>query len=74
MLKPPPPPITCIGCNHTDCTITFAIGSTRWKYWLANTSVLNALLRMSHYSAARALARAKLRATRTQRQHEPHEA
>lgn len=66
--------IFCVSANFTDCTITFAINGARWEYWLANTSVLNAVLHISRFSASKALVQAKRKAIRTSREIEPRQA
>lgn len=63
-----PSTILFIGCNHTDCTATFSIDGARWEYFFANTSVLNAIIRIARYSAGKALVQAKHRGVRAIRQ------
>lgn len=60
--------IHCTGLNYTDCTITFAINGIRWEYWLASEYVLRNIWLVSQRSAGKALALAKRRAIKAEKE------
>lgn len=61
------PTILYLGHNDTDHTVTFAIGTARYEYFLPNPLAVHTVEYIARISAAKALNRAKRLATRTEK-------